>query len=61
MTLCLAEDENIYYKESDIPEKHYDPKEGPDNIRTDRQTTAIIEKNLVDDNSKKLQSKAFNI
>jgi hypothetical protein len=48
LTLRLAEDENVYYEESDIPEKHFDPEESPDNIRFDRETTALIKKLLVD-------------
>jgi hypothetical protein len=47
LTLHLAEDENGSYKESAIPEKHYDPEESPDNIRTDMQTTEIIKRLLV--------------
>ncbi len=46
LTLPLAEDENISFKESAIPEKHYDPEESPDNIRTDTRTTEIIERLL---------------
>lgn len=47
LTLRLAVDENVFYKESAIPEKHYDPEESPDNIRADKQTIETIEKLLV--------------
>ena len=47
MTLCLAVDENIFYKESAIPATYYDPEESPDNIRADMQTIETIEKLLV--------------
>jgi hypothetical protein len=38
----------VYYKETDLPEKHFDPEESPDNVRLDRETTALIESLLVD-------------
>ncbi len=47
LTLHLAVDENVFYKESAIPEKHYDPEESPDNIRADTQTIETIEKLLI--------------
>jgi hypothetical protein len=47
LTLHLAVDENVFYKESAIPEKHNDPEESPDNIRADKQTIETIEKLLV--------------
>ena len=42
LTLRLAVDENVFYKESAIPEKHYDPEESPDNIRADKETIETI-------------------
>jgi hypothetical protein len=37
----------FFYKESAIPEKHYDPEKSPDNIRADKQTIETVEKLLV--------------
>jgi hypothetical protein len=48
LTLRLAEDENVYCKESDLPEKHFNPEESPDNNKLDRETTAVIKRLLVD-------------
>jgi len=47
LTLRLPDDYNVFYKESAIPEKHYDPEESPDNIRADTQTIETIEKLLI--------------
>jgi hypothetical protein len=51
MTLCLAEAENMYYKESDIPDRHYEPDGSPDNIRTDRKAQQSLKNYLLIINS----------
>jgi len=53
LTLCLPDDYNVFYKESAIPDKHYDPEESPDNIRADKETIESIENLLVKNKFKK--------